>query len=42
MTGDGTQAGCHCTGAESIDCVNYCPFAGAYDEEETSDDSGDA
>lgn len=31
---DGTQANCVCTGAESADCFNYCPFAGGSEEGE--------
>jgi hypothetical protein len=30
---------CHCTGAESLDCTEVCPFAGGfeeYDDEEAS------
>jgi len=24
--------GCHCTGAESLDCTEVCPFAGGFEE----------
>ena len=29
-----TRDGCHCTGAESIDCTEVCPFAGGSDDDD--------